>query len=92
MKTFAKIVVVDGQQVLFYAEPDHDTDPDKDDVDYWRLNQLTFANGVMANIAGMGMSEENVLKVITEADEDSARKIIKAVAGLMSTDEMLTDV
>lgn len=75
MTDFAKIVVVDGQQVLFYTEPD----PEHDDKT--KLNQIVQMDGYTANIAVGGISDDSGL--IERLGEEDAKRVLKAVKDLM---------
>lgn len=71
MADFAKIVVVDGVQVLFYTEPDPEDD------EKTKLNQITQVDGLVANIACGGIADDTGL--LDRIGEPEARQVIKIV-------------
>lgn len=74
---FAKIIVVDGQQVLFYLSPDNE----KDDCE--TLNQCVRIDGVFANVAISGFSYANADRAFAKADETIARVVLGTVRNLL---------
>lgn len=79
MEKFAKIFEVDGEQVLFYVEPD--TQSEYDDRD--RIHQIVRIDGVCADIALGGMTYEDADKAFAKFDQDYARTILKSVRDLL---------
>jgi hypothetical protein len=68
---FAKIVEVDGEQVLFYLEPDKDEDERE------MLNQIVRVDGLCINVALGGFTYERADAAFAGIDETYARKVLK---------------
>lgn len=77
MSDFAKIVAVDGQQVLFFVEDDEAHDG------CVRLNQMVDFDGVRANIALAGIKDPEgkatAMLLDKVANEKQARYVIDTV-------------
>lgn len=71
MSDFAKIVVIDGEQVLFYTEPD------PEDETATKLNQMVQVDGLIANVAVGGI--KNADGLIERIGYDAARKVMQIV-------------
>lgn len=75
---FAKLFDVDGEQVLFYLEPDHDSDGcDK-------LHQIVRVDGMYIDMALGGISYENADKAFAKVDAEFARQTLNTARDLLS--------
>jgi hypothetical protein len=74
---FAKIVEVDGEQVLFYLEPDADED-DKE-----KLNQIVRIDGMCINTALCGMSYKAADAAFAKIDDACARRLLKVARSMI---------
>jgi hypothetical protein len=72
---FARIVEVDGEQVLFYIEPDHESKKEGRE----KLHQIIRINGICADVALGGMTPEAADKALAKCDEPVARGVIEMV-------------
>lgn len=75
MSDFAKIVVVDGEQVLFYTEPD------SEDETKTKLHQIAQPDGLVADIALGGIADDTGL--IDRIGETEARNVLKIIREFM---------
>jgi hypothetical protein len=67
---FAKIVEVDGRQVLFYIESDTVYDGKA------KVNQIVRVDGLEINAALHGLTYEQADEILAERNEDSARAVV----------------
>ncbi len=80
MAAFAKLFEVDGEQVLFFREPDTDNEADDREI----LHQVVNIDGVCADIKLCGMTYANVDKAFDMLDEHSARGVLKTVRDILA--------
>lgn len=72
MSDFAKIIVVDGEQVLFYTEPD------PEDETKTKLHQIAQPDGLVADVALGGIKDDTgLLDRIGDAEARSVLQIIR---------------
>lgn len=76
---FANIIELEGEQVLFYVEPDHDHEED----DRFVLHQIVSVCGVVADVKLGGLTEENADKALANTDEKMASHVLKTIRDLM---------
>ena len=81
-RDFAKIVLVDGSQVLFFIENDIEAE-EKTGQSKAKLNQHVRYRGIEANVALGGMTYELADKALANADEEYARKVFDTVRNLV---------
>ena len=72
---FAKIVEVDGEQVLFYIEPDDEADGKE------KLHQICRVDGLCGDIALGGLSYESADEALSKIGEKEARLVISTIRG-----------
>ena len=75
---FAKIIEVEGEQVLFYLQPDDDCE---------KLHQIVRVDGVCADVAISGLTYENADKSFADLDETAALRVLNVVRDLMRDSE-----
>ena len=78
-RKFARIIEVDGKQVLFYTEPDHEYDGCE------LVHQIVNLKGVQADIKLGGVTYKNVDKFWKLLDEAHARKVVETVETMLFT-------
>lgn len=76
---FAKIIEVDGEQVLFYIEPNNDQDPPCE-----TLHQIVRIDGVCADIKMDGMTYAQADKAFNGIGEEAALVVLNCVRGLLA--------
>lgn len=81
MATFAKLFEVEGEQVLFFREPDNDGDfPDDREM----IHQMVNIGGVFADVKLCGFTIENSDKAWAKIDQEAADNLVKSVRGLLA--------
>lgn len=85
MARFAKLFEVDGEQVLFYLEPDAEGKPTPECDDFYKVNQVTHFDGIYANVAVAGMPYENAENMLSKTDEAYANAHLQMVRNLLAT-------
>lgn len=76
---FAKLFEIDNEQVLFYREPDHDAEDDRE-----KLHQVVYIDGVCIDMAVGGMTYELGDTAFDKVDQDYARQILANARKLLS--------
>jgi len=74
---FAKIIECQGEQVLFFLEPDEEADERE------MLHQVVRIDGMCIDVKVGGLTYDKADKVFADLNEDSAELVLKAVRDMI---------